>query len=155
MIDSAVAATGPLVRSFTIDATVSAHPNEVWTAWTSAEQIASWWGPPASNIDFRVGGAFEILFNMEIEEGLRGSEGCVYLGYIPNEMVSFTWNAPPHLPLRHAHTWVVITFTPVADGTAVSLTHTGFLDGPDWDEYIAYFTDAWRFVLNLLTAHWE
>ncbi len=154
MIDPAVAAVGAEVRSFTVDATVSAPPHEVWRAWTSAEQIDAWWGPPDSNIDFRIGGAFEILFTMEVEEGLRGSEGCVYLGYVPNEMISFTWNAPPHLRLREAHTWVVITFSPAEAGTAVSLTHTGFLEGDDWDDYIAYFEEAWRFVLDLLAKHW-
>lgn len=154
MIDAAVAAVGPDVRSFTIDATVAAPPRDVWLAWTSAEQIGAWWGPADSNIELRIGGPFEILFTMDAEEGLRGSEGCVYLGYIPNEMISFTWNAPPHLPLRTSHTWVVITFSPTEGGTSVSLTHTGFLEGPDWDDYIAYFENAWDYVLKLLVAHW-
>jgi uncharacterized protein YndB with AHSA1/START domain len=154
MIDSAVAAAGPDVRSFSIEADVSAPREEVWLAWTSAEQVGAWWGPPKLNIDFRIGCAFEILFNMDIEEGLQGSEGCVYLGYVPNEMISFTWNAPPHLVLRKEHTWVVITFAPSEHGTTVKLTHTGFLTGPDWDDYVEYFQSAWAYVLNLLKSHW-
>lgn len=155
MIDPAVAAVGPDVRSLTVETDVAGPPEEVWLAWTSAEQIDAWWGPPKSNIDFRVGGAFEILFNMDLEEGLRGSEECVYLGYVPNKMISFTWNAPPHLPLRNKHAWVVITFTPTESGTHVDLTHTGFLTGPDWDDYMAYFETAWAYVLKLLAAHWD
>jgi uncharacterized protein YndB with AHSA1/START domain len=154
MIDPAVAATGPDVRSFTVETDVAAPREEVWLAWTSAEQIDSWWGPANSNIDFRIGGSFEILFNKDAEPGSQGSEGCVYLGYVPNEMISFTWNAPPHLPLREEHTWVVITFAPTDGGTHVRLTHTGFLTGPDWDDYMEYFTNAWASVLDVLATHW-
>ncbi len=154
MIDPAVAAVGTDVRSFTVDVTVAAPVHDVWLAWTSAEQIDAWWGPQGSNIELRIGGPFEILFDMDVAEGLRGSEGCVYLGYVPDEMISFTWNAPPHLPLRTSHTWVVITFTGSGETTSVSLTHTGFLEGPDWDDYMAYFKNAWAYVLNRLVEHW-
>jgi hypothetical protein len=71
-------------------------------------------------------------------------------------MVAFTWNAPPHLALREANTWVVITFTNLNEtSTAVRLVHTGFLEGPDWDAYMEYFVDAWGYVLGLLTDHWQ
>ena len=155
MIDPAIAAHGPDVRSFTVESVVNAPPHDVWTAWTAADQIATWWGPPDTKIDFRVGGAFEILFNMDEPYGRQGSEGCVYLGYIPDELISFTWNAPPHLTLREAHTWVVLRFSPVEDGTLVRLTHTGFLTGDDWDAYIDYFRSAWVYVLSLLSKHWD
>ena len=75
--------------------------------------------------------------------------GC-FLAYVPGEMISFTWNAPPHLPLRSSNTWVVITFTDDGSGgTDVRLVHSGFLEGPDWDDYMAYFEDAWGRVLAL------
>ena len=96
----------------------------------------------------------EILFNMDAEEGTRGSEGCRYLSYLPGEMISFTWNAPPHLSLRRSNTWVVITFTPRGTSdTDVRLVHTGFLEGPDWDDYMAYFESAWGYVLDLQHQH--
>jgi uncharacterized protein YndB with AHSA1/START domain len=155
MVDRAVASVGPDVRSFTVETTVAAPPSEVWRAWTSAEEIESWWGPPESNIELRVGGPFEILFNMDEPSGRQGSEGCVYLAYVPDQMISFTWNAPPHLALREAHTWVVVSFDPMGGGgTGVRLTHSGFLIGPDWDAYMEYFTEAWEYVLSLLTDNW-
>ena len=84
------------------------------------------------------------------------SEGCQFLAYVPGEMVAFTWNAPPHLALRAANTWVVVTFTELGnDTTAVRLVHTGFLEGPDWDDYMSYFDDAWGHVLSLLSDHWS
>ena len=72
-------------------------PGDVWAAWASSEGIASWWNPPATRIDLRIGGPFELLFAIDQPKGRRGSEGCRYLAYVPGEVVSFTWNAPPHL----------------------------------------------------------
>ncbi len=154
MDTSTIAASGPNVRSLVKEALVAAPPVEVWAAWTSNEGITSWWAPPKTNIDLRVGGPFEIHFSLEEPVGLQGSEGCRILAYVPGESLSFTWNAPPHLPLRETNTWVVLTFTEQQAGTAVRLVHTGFLEGPDWDDYMAYFDDAWGYVLGLLTEHW-
>ncbi len=150
-----IGASGPDVRSMVKEVKVAAPPLEVWSAWTSNEGIASWWGPAATNVDLRIGGRFEILFTMDAPEGSRGSEGCRVLAYVPGESLSFTWNAPPHLPLRETNTWVVLSFTPAASGTSVRLVHTGFLTGPDWDDYMAYFDRAWSYVLDLLREHWS
>ena len=157
MIDTAsIAGTGSEVRSLVKEAVVGAEAGEVWAAWASSEGIASWWDPPQTRIDLRIGGPFELLFAMDQPEGRRGSEGCQYLAYVPGEMVAFTWNAPPHLALRETNTWVVVTFSELnTTSTAVRLVHTGFLEGPDWDDYMAYFDDAWDHVLGLLGKHWS
>ena len=153
---STIPATGSSVRSLTKEALVAAPAIDVWGAWTSNEGIASWWRAPATHIDLRIGGSFEILFNMDAPEGERGSEGCRILAYVPGESLSFTWNAPPHLPLRSANTWVVLTFVETESGsTRVRLVHVGFLDGPHWDDYMTYFDTAWSYVLGLLSEHWS
>ncbi|MEN8040487.1 MAG: SRPBCC domain-containing protein [Actinomycetota bacterium] len=150
-----IEASGSDIRSLAKEAVVEAPVSDVWAAWASGEGIAAWWNPPEARVDLRVGGPFEIMFLPDAPDGDRGSEGCQFLAYVPDEMVSFTWNAPPHLALRKIHTWVVITFTPVSKArTHVRLVHTGFLEGPDWDDYRDYFVDAWGYVLDLLTAHW-
>ena len=154
MDTSTIAAAGTEMRSLTKEVEVAAPPIEVWSAWTSNEGIAAWWGPAQSNIELRIGGPFEILFSLELPEGQRGSEGCKILAYVPGESLSFTWNAPPHLPLRAANTWVVLTFLPTTVGTRVRVVHTGFLEGGDWDDYMAYFDRAWDSVLELLHSHW-
>jgi uncharacterized protein YndB with AHSA1/START domain len=155
MVDgSQVAATGADVRSLVVERVVDTDPTTAWADWASTEGVTAWWHVPATRIDLRVGGEFEILFDTDAPEGTRGSEGCRYLSYVPGEMISFTWNAPPSLPLRSQHTWVVITFTPTPDGrTLVRLVHTGFLEGPDWDDYMAYFGNAWDHVLGLQAVH--
>lgn len=157
MIDrSTVAGCGPDVRSLVKEAVVNTSTGEVWAAWTSSEGIAAWWGPASSNIELRVGGPFEILFSLDPPDGKRGSEGCRILSYVPSESLSFTWNAPPHLPLWSANTWVVLSFAALEHGkTAVRLVHTGFLEGSDWDDYMNYFDTAWGYVLGLLSDHWD
>jgi len=153
---SSIPGVGRDIRSLAKETVVAASADNVWGAWTSSEGIAEWWNPPRTTIELRVGGPFELLFLVDGPEGSRGSEGCRYLAYVPGEMVAFTWNAPPHLALREAHTWVVITFTKLgSESTNVRLVHTGFLDGPDWDAYMAYFDDAWGGVLDRLTDHWR
>jgi uncharacterized protein YndB with AHSA1/START domain len=155
MDTSTIPAAGPDIRSLVKTTEVNAAPAEVWSSWASNEGIASWWGPADSNIELRIGGSYEILFSRDAPVGERGSEGCRVLAYVPGESLAFTWNAPPHLPLRAANTWVVLTFAEAVPGvTAVRLVHTGFLEGPDWDDYMAYFDRAWEYVLGLLVDHW-
>ena len=155
MLDtSTIAASGSDIRALAKEVEAAAPPMEVWAAWTSNEGIASWWGPPASNIDLRIGGPFELFFVPDAPAGSRGSDGCRVLAYVPGESFSFTWNAPPHLALRETNTWVVLTFIKTDSGTRVRLVHTGFLNGPDWDDYMAYFDLAWSQVLDLLVGHW-
>jgi len=155
MIDtSTIPASGAHIRSLVKVVEIDTDPASAWADWASAEGIMAWWHPAAVDIDLRIGGPFEISFSLDPEPGLRGSEGCRYLSYIPGEMISFTWNAPPALALRSANTWVAITFSGSEDGgTTERFVHTGFLDGPDWDDYLAYFHDAWDHVLELQRAH--
>ena len=50
---------------------------------------------------------------------------------------------------------MVITFCESGSGTSVRLVQTGFEPGTDWDDYLAYFDQAWGHVLGLLSDHWS
>ena len=96
---------------------------------------------------------------MDKPEGLRGSEGCKIISYLPKKMLSFTWNAPPQYPeiRNHEHkTWVVVTFDSVEENkTKVGLHHMGWLNGEQWDEVYNYFNSAWTTVLDWLEKSCE
>lgn len=64
-------------------------------------------------------------------------------------MLSFTWNAPPHLPnVRPQRTHVVVRFKELDPGhTQVTLTHDGWGAGEEWDQAFDYFTEAWGEVV--------
>lgn len=127
---------------------VEADLDAVWDAWTTEDGIASFFAP-ACNIDLRVGGRYEILFDPGAEPGNRGAEGVVILALQPGRMLAFTWNAPPRMPeIRKQWTHVVVRFQPVGDErTKITLFHDGWGEGPEWDEAFEYFNRAWNDVV--------
>ncbi|MEZ6209879.1 MAG: SRPBCC domain-containing protein [Phycisphaerales bacterium] len=151
-------ALAPIEASAVIDAPIA----EVWHAWTTSEGLESFLVEKA-NIELRPGGPYEIFFSMQAPEGARGSENCSVLSFLPNQMLSFQWNAPPKFEhARFIHTWVVVNFEELSPSrTRVDLTHLGFAenaaDNPDhadeWKQVRAYFTNAWPSVLSALKQH--
>lgn len=129
-----------IVATTEVDAPVS----EVWKAWTTREGIASFFAPE-STVDPRPNGAFEMYFDPAAPAGSRGGEGNQFLALDPEKMLSFTWNAPPHLAtVRNQRTWVMVHFEKIGQSrTRVKLTHGGFGEGGEWDKSFEYFSKAW------------
>jgi uncharacterized protein YndB with AHSA1/START domain len=123
---------------------VDAPVAEVWKVWTTEEGIKSFFAPEC-NIELRVDGPFEMFFLLDEEPGRRGGEGVRFLAVQPEKMLSFTWNAPPHLPdARSQWTHVVLRFFEADGGrTRLTLAHDGWGQGGEWDEAYAYFERAW------------
>lgn len=146
-------AAGKPRRRIVERATVAASPEQVFDALTTAAGIRFFNGIDA-NVELRIGGRYEWLFDMSQPEGLRGGEGCQILAYLPSSMLAFSWNAPPHLAdVRGLRTWVVVMLCPSGASTDVELTHLGFGEGAQWDECFSYFGAAWPRVLEVLTRH--
>jgi uncharacterized protein YndB with AHSA1/START domain len=138
-------ASGPHVRSFAKEVEVAASPATVWSAWATPRGWNRVYPPPAlAHIDLVVGGRYEWLF-----DGKIGSNGCQVLGYVPDRMIQFSWNAPPsQAENREKRTWVVVECLPQGEGaTRLRLKHLGFGTGTAWDETYAYFDAAWDSVL--------
>lgn len=125
---------------------VDANISEVWDAWTTESGIKSFFAP-ACNIELKPGGSYEIFFNPEGASGERGADDMQVMAFQKHKMISFTWNAPPHLPeVRKQRTHVTIRFSEVNSNsvrTKVSLFHDGWGIGGEWDEAFNYFTHAW------------
>jgi uncharacterized protein YndB with AHSA1/START domain len=138
------------------EAVVAASPAAVWRAWTEPAVIAEFFAPRA-NVDLAIGGRYELLFLLDGPAGQQGSEGCTILSYIPGEMLSFSWNAPPKFAqARGQHTWVVVQLEALPDSrTRVRLTHYGFGRGEEWDQVHAYFERAWGAVMTSLVGHFN
>lgn len=130
---------------------------KAWNLWTSNEGLKNFFGEH-NHIELQLNGAFEIYFSMEAPIGQRGSENCKVLSFVENEMLSFTWNAPPSIPsVRNSNkkTFVVLTFINQSDNTSLlKLDHGGWIyEGEDWLTTWNYFNQAWNFVLENLTTH--
>jgi uncharacterized protein YndB with AHSA1/START domain len=136
---------------------VPAPLGEVWKAWTTGEGAVAFFSPGA-NIEARPGGPYEILFNLDAPEGLQGAEEMIVLAVQEPSFISFTWNAPPHLPdVRGQRTHVEVRLTPEGGkATRVDLVHGGWGTGGQWDEAFAYFSRAWpKTVLPRLVHRFE
>ena len=127
---------------------VNATLTQAWEAWTTRDGIVSFFAPDAV-IEPRVGGAFHIYIDPGAPPGSRGADEMRFLALQPMKMLSFDWNAPPSLPeARAQRTFVVVRFASVDDKTTrVTLHHTGWGDGGQWDQSFAYFDTAWGKVL--------
>lgn len=93
---------------------------------------------------------------MDNPVGLKGGEGCKILSYVPYQMLSFSWNAPPqHKEVRESKykAWVVVNFKFLSNSqTEVTLTHLGWPDNEKWTAVYDYFNSAWNTVLNELST---
>lgn len=149
---AAHAAERALDKQVVIDATL----DQAWDAWTTRAGITSFFAPDAQ-IEPRVGGAFHVYINPLAEPGLKGADDMHFMALQPKTMISFDWNAPPHLAQARAQrTFVIVRFEPVSERqTRVSLHHTGWGDGGDWDQAYAYFDRAWGNVLANLKKRFE
>src|SRR5262245_33146467 len=95
------------LRPVEAEVLIRTTPAQAWNAWTTNEGARKWFAPQ-TNIELKPGGAFEILFTPDQPPGKRGAEGLRLLSYLPREMLSFEWNAPPQFArARPQHTWVV------------------------------------------------
>lgn len=133
--------------------TLQAPIKNVWWKWTTEEGIKTFFAPDCK-VELKRGGAFEMYFILDNPPGLRGGEGCRVLSWLPEKMLSFSWNAPPQIPeIRKLGdvAWVVVLFEAVSENeTLVKLNHLGFGEGAEWDKTYEYFINAWDKVMEWL-----
>ncbi len=117
---------------------------KVWNQWTTKEGIGSFFSPHF-NVDFRIDGAFEMLFDPMAPKGSRGSEGMRIAAMEKHRMLSFTWNSPPSIPeTRSQRTFVNILFIPLQENkTKLVLRNLGYGFSAEWEKAVAYFKEAW------------
>lgn len=150
--------------SITVSEVVNATPRDVFETLTTNEGCRTFFARETV-VRLDIGGPYEMLFDASKPEGLRGSEGCVVLSYLPDRMLSFSWSAPPQFAhARTKRTWVVVLLEGLGrDRTRVNLTNLGYgrmramqpEHAAEWDQVQAYFSRAWPFVLGNLKRRFE
>ena len=130
--------------------------DSLWWRWTTHEGLLTFFGKD-NKIELVPGGAFEIYFLIDSPAGLRGSENCKILSFLPGEFLSFSWNAPPGFDdVRNSEykTWVVVGFNKISDHKSeVKITHLGWPVDDRWDPVYDYFNKAWDMVLDKLAKY--
>jgi len=138
------------MKAFTVTAHWACGPDEAFDRLTDSATIRRHTGVETS-IAPHPGGRYEWYFLDDGTAGERGSEGCTILEASRGHRLAFTWNAPPPLPYTRARlTRVEVTFEPSEGGTLVTLTHSGWPDNDEHEEWPRtrdYFIAAWpRFL---------
>ncbi|MCP4581923.1 MAG: hypothetical protein GY839_09905 [candidate division Zixibacteria bacterium] len=130
------------------EVTVTASLEDVWQAWTTTEGVTTFFSSQAK-VELRPGGPYEIYFLLDNPYGLKGSEDCKILSYLPQKMLAFEWNAPPDFGmLRYIKTRVILNFDEVEPGRVkVVMSHVGWGKSEEWDKLFEYFDNAWGYVL--------
>ncbi len=135
-------------KSITFEITIPAPLSDVWQAWTTEDGARTFFARECK-IELRPGGTYEMYFNLDAPAGEQGGEGMILLAIQPEEMLSFTWNSPPHLvDVRGDMTHVTLRFKETApEETLVNLDHDGWGEGGEWDMAFDYFISAWGEVV--------
>lgn len=151
-VDAAMFPNGGMsTQGFEISQSVNAPVAAVYERFTTSAGWKKFLGVETA-IDLRIGGSWEIYFGAD----KIGSNGCQVLSYIPGEMVSFSWNAPPSFAERAQRSWCVVHFARDGeDKTTVRFQHYGFSDAGNWKQVQGYFEKAWPNVLKALARSFE
>lgn len=143
-------------RALDKEVVVAAGVEQVWEAWTTRDGVVAFFAPDA-RVEPRPGGVFSIHFDPGAPAGAKGADDMRFLALQPRRMLSFEWNAPPHLPeARAQRTVVIVRLQELApQSTRVTLHHVGWGDGGEWDRAYAYFDRAWSGVLGNLKKRFD
>lgn len=138
----------PKERSIDLYIDINAPVEEVWRQWTTSEGIRNFFAP-ASKLELRPLGSFDIYFAPDLPAGQRGAEGNFFLAIQENEMLTFTWDAPIDWPqIREQRTFVTLRFKRLSPSkTRLTFSQSGWGIGPDWDAVFSYFDAAWSKVV--------
>lgn len=153
-VKHAQAATAP-ERVLRVEVTVNAPVEAVWKVWSAAEGVQTFLAQKA-NIEFKIGGPYEIYFNPADER--MSTKGCKLLSYAPREMISFQWILPGDLfpQLRKTPTWVVVQMRPAGAGrTAVTISQLGWGHTPEWDRAYAHMEKGWQMAAAMLQQRFD
>ncbi|KUE80596.1 hypothetical protein ATO46_15945 [Aeromonas schubertii] len=132
---------------------IPAPVEAVWNAWTTEHGIRSFLAPDCLVVA-EPNGPFEIYFRLDEAHGLRGTEGCRMMAVMPYDLLSFSWNFPPHLThIRHQKTQVCLRFAPEGMSTRLHFVQTGWANDPEWNQGFEFFQDEW-FNLFLPRLRW-
>ena len=156
LVSSGVGEARAAERAIDKQVEIAASLDQAWAAWTTREGVTSFFAPDAM-IELRVGGAYAIYMDPLAAPGLKGADEMRVMAVQPKKMISFDWNAPPHLAeARKQRTFVIVRLEPLGEkSTRVTLHHTGWGDGGEWDATYAYFDKAWGFVLANLKKRFD
>ena len=124
----------------TVETVVKAPVAQVWSAYTTPEDIRQWntasddWHTTKSTVELRVGGAF--TSRMEAKDGSFGFDFAgTYTKIVPNELIEYLFGDRTG----------AVEFVPDANGDPVSVTFDAESENP-----VEQQRQGWQSILNNL-----
>jgi uncharacterized protein YndB with AHSA1/START domain len=139
------------MTSLTLVRRIKARPSIVFDALITAEGIANWWGPDAgpvlaAELDPEVGGHFRVRFRTL--DGSEHESSGEYLEVVKPERLSMTWRWTRGVE-DPGESLVEFRLRAVADGTELTITHSGLHD----EETRHSHEHGWTGALDKLERH--
>lgn len=123
-------------KALKFEVTVPATVEQVWEAFTTKEGLSTWLWKDVS-VDLRKGGDWTVHF----PGGSTG--GGTIVDFTPQRRLEMRALCPDQFPtVRRDRTTAVFQFEPVAGGTQVTLTQTGWKQGTEWDSAYDYLAQG-------------
>lgn len=109
-------------RSIVIEREMPHRPEKVWRALTQGPLIAEW----LMANDFLPVVGHKFNFRAAPMPRWNGVTDCEVLVVVPNQRLSYTWNASGEEAVNGLKTVVTWTLTPTKDGVLVRMEQSGF-----------------------------
>ena len=133
--------------SFTIMRSMTAPPMAIFRAWT--EEFDTWFASPGSIRMVAVEG--EPFWFEVVHGGARHPHYGRFLRLVPGRLVEQTWVTGQD-GTRGAETVVRLELKEATQGTALRLTHSGFVDADSASRHLSSWPQILRHLDEVLTA---
>jgi uncharacterized protein YndB with AHSA1/START domain len=139
------------MSSLTLVRRIKARPSIVFDALTTAEGVASWWGPDGGPVlvaetDPQVGGRFRVRFRML--DGSEHESSGEYLEVVRPERLSMSWRWTGGVE-DPGESFVEIRLRAIVEGTELTSTHSRLRD----EESRRSHEEGWTGALGKLQHH--
>jgi len=122
--------------------------------FTKNELLEDWLTSVAQVVP-KQGGMYELFWNPADRDN-DSTIGCKVTAVVPKCLIAFEWKSPKQFkgftnsadPLTH----VVVTFTPLKNGTRVDLIHSGWRSPEEWQAAANWQEQAWQHALKVLES---
>ena len=144
------------MRSLTLVRRIAARPSIVFEAMTTAEGVATWFGPDdlpvvRAEMDARVGGAYRVHFRTL--DGRDHEASGEFLEVVPPRRIVMSWSwafgGEPEEGGRVSR--VEIELRPIGDGTELTFTHAALSSEASERSHAG----GWSGALDKLVRHLE
>lgn len=139
-------------RTIQLSVVIPKAPEEVFTAFATAEGWKSWAAPYTSG-DLRIGAVLETSYAPDAKPGDASTIHNQIVGWLPNALIILKNVKSPEgfpTPELFQQTVTIIELTPVAEGTRVRLSNAGFGSAEGFDKLFNDFRWGNAYSLHML-----